>query len=71
MTVNDYDVMIESAKGDLKTAKEGLNLARREMNEAIRNLKEAGQLVDIIQNTIAYYQELRESALTMGEDDED
>lgn len=71
MTVNDYDVMIESAKDDLKTAKEGLNLARREMNEAISNLKEAHQLLDIIQNTIAYYQELRENALTMGEDDED
>ena len=70
MTVEDYDVMIESAKEDLRKAKDGLNLARQEMNEAIRNLKEVDQLVDTIQNTIAYYQELRENALTMGEDDE-
>ena len=71
MNIKDYDVMIEKAKDDLRTAKEGLNLARQEMNEAIRNLKEADQLVDTIQNTISYYQELRENALTMGEDDED
>lgn len=71
MTVNDYDAMIEGAKDDLRTAKEGLYLARHEMNEAIRNLHEADQLVDTIQNTIAFYQELRENALTMGEDDEE
>lgn len=71
MTVNDYDVMIEGAKDDLRTAKEGLYLARQEMNEAIRNLKEADQLVETIQKTIAYYEELRENVLTMGEDDED
>jgi multidrug resistance efflux pump len=70
MTVDEYDVMIESAKEDLRKAKDGLNVARQELSEAIRNLKEADQLVDAIQNTIAYYQELRENALIMGEDDE-
>ena len=70
MTVDEYDVMIESAKEDLRKAKDGVNQARHEMSEAISNLKEADQLVDAIQNTIAYYQELRENALIMGEDDE-
>ena len=48
MTVYDYDVMIESAKEDLRKAKDGLDQARQEMSEALKNLKEADQLVDAI-----------------------
>ena len=71
MNIDDYDVMIEKAKEDLKEAKEARDQAYKEVREVLKHLSEADRLVTEIKNLVAFYQELRENALTMGEDDED
>ena len=71
MNIDDYDVMIEKAREDLKEAKEARDQAYKEVKEVLKQLSEADRLVTEIKNLVAFYQELRENALTMGEDDED